>query len=497
MLNFIKYILVLSFLLLPFGAISQEELSNLNNKPYSSDTIMLPPKRPWLAAGEAAASNLALWAFCRFALEGDYAYISINTMKRNLQKGFHWDNDKFSTNLFSHPYHGSFYYSAARSNGMNFWKSGIYAFGGSLMWELFMENELPATNDLFSTSIGGMAMGESLYRVSDLILDNRTWGWNRLVRECLGFTLSPGRGLTRVLTGESWKRSGNSGRQFSIPEIEFELSGGTRALEIWNLQEDTFDDDVIGFCLNAQVNYGDLFDDENSTSYSYFFFYSNFNIQRNQPIIGQLNLMGRLWGNPLYETDNNQIALGAFQHFDYYNSDTIANAIKVPGTKTPYKIGSPASGGLGLVCSGNIFNKMFSYNMQAHANAILIGCSLSDYSAGEDRNYNWGSGYSAKVKLNLSFKDKISIDFNNSVYHIFTWNGYSPDNTNLNKVFYAAGDKSNAIYFVMDTKFGYKFNEKWSIYWQRSDYFRKTRYAYYPNFYSTTSDTRFLLAYRF
>ena len=99
----------------------------------------------------------------------DFAKISLHSIKHNIQNGFVWDNDQFSTNLFAHPYHGGLYFNAARSNGMNFWQSIPYSFCGSLMWETTCEIEPPAINDLMATTMGGVCIGEVTHRISNLV----------------------------------------------------------------------------------------------------------------------------------------------------------------------------------------------------------------------------------------------------------------------------------------------------------------------------------------
>ena len=96
--------------------------------------------------------------------KGDFAYISLNTIKENFKHGFIRDNDKLGTNTFLHPYNGNLYFNAARANGFNLRQSELFAIAGSAMWEMFMENEYPSTNDIIATPIGGAALGEVLYR---------------------------------------------------------------------------------------------------------------------------------------------------------------------------------------------------------------------------------------------------------------------------------------------------------------------------------------------
>lgn len=210
---------------------------NVNPRIYFKDSldvsrkITFPKKKNFFrAAGEVFGMNMGLWAFDRYALKGHYAYISFETIKENFKHGFEWDNDHLNTNMFAHPYNGSLFFNAGRSNGFNFWQSELFAISGSAMWELFMECEYPSTNDIIATPVGGAALGEVFYRTSDMILDNRTAGGERLGREVASFIISPMRGITRIITGEAWKKSHVSGKEFSNVPFNLNLSLGARIL---------------------------------------------------------------------------------------------------------------------------------------------------------------------------------------------------------------------------------------------------------------------------
>ncbi|NTX41768.1 DUF3943 domain-containing protein, partial [Myxococcus sp. CA033] len=125
--------------------------------------------------------------------------------ERNLTDGFKWDADEFSVNQFDHPYHGGIYYNIARDNGFDYWESGFITVLGSLQWEVFAENTPPSTNDIINTSLGGLALGEVLYRLSSRVLDNCATGRERVGREVVAGLLNPGRGLSRVVRGEAWR----------------------------------------------------------------------------------------------------------------------------------------------------------------------------------------------------------------------------------------------------------------------------------------------------
>ena len=169
----------------------QEYIPQITHRHYTSDSTLLQPRRPWKAALETFGLNMLVWSFDRYIVKEDWAYINGHTIKSNFKKGPVWDTDQFTTNLFSHPYHGSLYFNAARSNGMNFWQSAPFAAGGSLMWEFFMENEPPSINDMLATTFGGIELGEITYRLSDLFIDNRSSGAERVGREVLAGILSP------------------------------------------------------------------------------------------------------------------------------------------------------------------------------------------------------------------------------------------------------------------------------------------------------------------
>ena len=212
-----KKIFYFGLLMLLFVQCISGQASILANK----DTLCHLPRRPLIAASEVFGVNMFVWSFNRFVSDAPFARINAHTMKTNLSTLPVWDTDKFSTNLVAHPYHGNLYFNAARSNGMNFWESIPFTFGGSLMWEYFMENELPSVNDLFATTFGGAELGEITFRLSDLVFDNRKTGFPRVVREVAGGILSPMRALNRVITGEAWHYRPIKGNVFVPRPVNF------------------------------------------------------------------------------------------------------------------------------------------------------------------------------------------------------------------------------------------------------------------------------------
>jgi hypothetical protein len=127
----------------------------------------------------------------------DYA-VSLKTIRRNLRSGWGTDRDPFDVNQFGHPYQGSMYHGFARSAGLNYWESAGYAFAGSAFWEIFGEATRPSRNDQVASGIGGTFLGEALFRMSSLVLE-QGGGLPRFWREVAAAAISPSTGFNRLV----------------------------------------------------------------------------------------------------------------------------------------------------------------------------------------------------------------------------------------------------------------------------------------------------------
>ncbi|MHC2993881.1 hypothetical protein OB13_20715, partial [Pontibacter sp. HJ8] len=91
----------------------------------------------WKPAVQVIGVNALFMGFNRYVTKADYGYVSPSTWKRNLRSEPEWDTDEFGINFLGHPYQGTLYFNAARSQGYNYWQSLPFAVGGSLTWEYF------------------------------------------------------------------------------------------------------------------------------------------------------------------------------------------------------------------------------------------------------------------------------------------------------------------------------------------------------------------------
>lgn len=136
-----------------------------------------------------------------------WAQTSPDTIKENLDPStWHFDSDPYSINNAGHPMGGAVLFSAARSTGHDWWTSGLYAFGGSAVWELFMENEPPSLNDQISTPVGGMFIGEIMHRTSRALL-YPGYGKPGWFRKSAAWVLDPVGSFNRKTWGDPWART--------------------------------------------------------------------------------------------------------------------------------------------------------------------------------------------------------------------------------------------------------------------------------------------------
>jgi hypothetical protein len=120
---------------------------------------------------------------------------------RQLSRSWVTDNDPFRINQLGHPYQGSMYQGFARSAGLGFWESFGYTLAGAALWEIAGETTPPSKNDLIASGIGGSFLGESLFRMANLVLE-RASGTPPFWREALAAVVSPSMAFNRLAFGE-------------------------------------------------------------------------------------------------------------------------------------------------------------------------------------------------------------------------------------------------------------------------------------------------------
>jgi hypothetical protein len=148
--------------------------------------------------------NIIPWTYNEYRQSyKDISRISPLTWKQSAH-GIEWDDNPFFNNNLFHPYQGNHYYNATRSAGFGFWTASIATLLGSLAWECCSERRPASFNDPFTTALGGIALGEGIYRLTTMIPNRQdslgtlpfSWRYDFLAKGGM-IALNPARALAR------------------------------------------------------------------------------------------------------------------------------------------------------------------------------------------------------------------------------------------------------------------------------------------------------------
>lgn len=355
-----------------------------------------------IPVGSLMGTNMAFWVANRYVLDADYAYISATTMADNFREGFEWDSDLFSINQVGHPYQGGLYHAGARAVGFGFWESLPYTILGSLQWEMFMENNRPSVNDFITTTFGGVALGEALFRLASVVLDDSTTGGGRAAREAGALALSPIFGLSRLVSGAAFEQQAGPPNEPIATRL---------ALGLDEFRPADIDDGVVSLGIDARLVYGTFDDDEsNFKPLDWFTLDLGLNSNRRREFYAaQLDITGLLARMNFGCGSGNQCALGPMLHFDYYDSPL-------------FKVSSSAVGASAL---GQFDLGFWSLNLFTEFDLgwIPLGGFDSPYAIGVGRDYNLGTGAFARAVVELAKPDWFRLRAISSRHYVRTVNG--------------------------------------------------------------------------
>ena len=365
------------------------------------------PKKPlWVPIVEAFSQNLLMGGF-NYVTGSEFAKIGYTTVKHNFERGWSTDADGFPTNMVGHPIQGTIYYNLARSSGYNYWASLGLASLGSWQWEYFMENEPPAWNDQIMTAYGGSLIGEIIYRLSNLIIDESATGSERFWRELGAGVFNPGRLFNRLIYGRT-SRVTNAKlykKDNFLGEVAF---GGNNVAEGTKLSKGNRNP-----MFTLDFAYGRLFKSSKIKPFDFFRLKAALNFG-NQPLIGQLSLYNIFAGKVISYQNRSKFIYGVFGYFDYIEN----NVYQVGGTGIGIGIGYQSKR-----------SKKFQFVGTLNVGSILMGGANSDYAEENNvgfldsaRTYNMGPG--ALVKAETFFRFSFgSLFIGYDFWWIHTWDG--------------------------------------------------------------------------
>jgi len=428
-----------------------EDIHDANGNEYG---VM---KNYWLPAIEIVALNLSVGAFNTYITKKDFAKITWRSIGDNFRTGFTWDEDGYLMNQFLHPYHGAAYFSAARSNGHGFWTSIPYAIFGSLMWEYVMENEPPSYNDIMNTPITGTILGEISWRVSDLIIDESTSGFERVLREFSSTLINPMRGFNRLVKGEMWRERADVVKE----NVDIDLSLGV--LNVFF--NDRLDENSAFLMMRANLNYGDQFDvDANKKPFDYFSLQAEVNAGPGDNIAG-IFASGVLWDDPIRLLGSSKSMIGI-----YKDIDILINRV--------YKLS--ASTATAQIVSGTELSSKVNVESVLGISAILMGATNSEHASEYDRDHNVGPGASAKAAIRFSIRQAVDVYAHYKRYWIHT----------------LSGAKSEQFVGLLNAGVNLHYSTSLKFAFEALLYERYGRYVRLPNTKSHNTGVRFFITHR-
>lgn len=321
----------------------------------------------WQATIGVLAMNGLPWAYNRYVQRWPWADVGSRAWGENLRLGFGWDDNCFLDNQFSHPYHGSLYLHSARASGYDFWQSLPFVAAGSASWELFLENVRPSLNDLISTTVGGMALGEVTFRLSSLLGSKHGGQRNTFSRGLGAFALSP---MTRTQNLIQQRPDDPGTTAKSRAQDVGWIALGRRTAKPFVL-------------LNYE--YGSAYDEGATKPYDAFEVTVQLTADRTG-VLDHLEISGLLARQDLARSERTQLILGLYQHYDYRDlrsfetgGQSLSAAIlyrRRLGERTELRIGT-------------------------HMEALLLGAISSDHGHHWRRDYDYGPGAGARLSASL------------------------------------------------------------------------------------------------
>jgi hypothetical protein len=374
--------------------------------------------RPYKSYGAAALEIVAFQAALNrvdhaFVRPDDYG-VSVGSVRRNLRSSWEVDRDPFEINQLGHPYQGSVYFGLARSNGLTFWESMAAAFLGSAVWEIAGETTPPSRNDQITTSFGGSFLGESLYRMANLVLergDGLAPGW----REAAAAAVSPPLGFNRYVRPGRGSGIWNSNSPAIYTRLQLGLGGLSRHIVGPSLaprRNEIAVDFALDYGLPGKPGY------TYRRPFDYFLFRARLsNIQG----IESLASRGLLFGAPYAAGRNLRGIFGVYGSYDYLAPQLFRVA------STGLTLGSNAQ----LWLADGIA-------LQAHASGGVGYTSTGTVRPSTSGQYNYGFAPQAMMEVRLIGGDKISLDL--AAREFFDGKLTSPETNGTDRVF--RGDAS-------------------------------------------------------
>ena len=329
----------------------------------------------------------------RFSGSHDYD-VSFDTFRTNLRRSWIVDNDPFKVNQLGHPYQGSMYMGFARSSGLPFWPSMGLTFAGSIGWELAGENTRPSRNDQVASGIGGAFLGEALYRMANLMLENSS-GAPSIWREVGAAVISPSNAFNRHVYGHGFGAVLNSREASYYSRAQFGVMGNTKnttGFSLSHIRNDAQADFLLEYGLPGKEGY----------TYRQPFDYFSFQATASSTNIFE-NVMtrGLLWGTDYKAGKDYRGLWGLYGSYDYISPQS-------------FRISTTA---ISLGTTGQ-YRASDEYMVQGSALAGVGYSAVGTINTSAPDDYHYGVTPQALVALRFIHKDQYAIDVTGREYFV-------------------------------------------------------------------------------
>lgn len=319
------------------------------------------PMRPngGLAVNQIMGFNALVWSYDRFLKDEPWARVSPRSWKHNIWTPPVLDHNLLTSNQLLHPYHGALYFNSARSNNFGFWGAAAMTVVGSVMWEYLAETYEASPNDLITTPLGGIALGEASYRMASALRQADAPKWLRTVGSTM---LDPAGGLTHLL---------HSSRASRGPRLPIQLGARLRVGSTVGGQPNWFAD--------FGIEYGSLLSEAVERPFDVFTFNIRLRGGAGHPV-DRLESVGAIRS---FNDPRGSSGFGLFQNMDYVRSD----AVEFGGQ----------SFGLGWVGVGMVGSQIEGRGF-VQLGGLVLGSTPARIVGADRRQNDYGPGIVAKIE---------------------------------------------------------------------------------------------------
>lgn len=322
-----------------------------------------------------------------------------------------FDQDPFNINQFAHPYQGATMYGLARSSGLGFWESLAYSNAGSFMWKMAGETDPPSINDQITTGNAGSLLGEALFRMAELVLND---GGSKpdVWHEAGAAIISPPTAFNRTAFGGRYKTIYPSLNPATFWNIQFgtSLNSSTETAATLNF--------AMAYGLPGKPGY------TYTRPLDYFDFEISSQAKSSNPV-NNVMLRGLLYGKDYHAGNDYRGIWGLYGSYDYLSPAVfrVSTTALSLGTTAQYWVAP------GIALQGSLLG------------GVGFGAAGTTPTAEGDRDYHYGVAPQGLFALRLLFGNRAALELDARGYYVTGSGQFNSLSTSSNPVDSAGGSE--------------------------------------------------------